>query len=244
MKIDLLGQVALVTGGSRGIGAATCKTLAGAGAYVVINYRSGQAEAEQVLADIQAAGGQAEILAFDVVDEDGVKAAVKEIVKRCGRIDILVNNAGISRDALLLRAKSADFDSMVNTNLKGAFLCTFHASRYMLKQKSGRVINISSIVGLGGNAGQSLYAATKAGLVGFTKSLAKELGSRGVLVNAIAPGLIATDMTEGMDSDAINIPLGRMGQPEDVAAAVLFLSSDLSRYMTGQVMVVDGGLYI
>jgi len=245
MNLDLSAQVAVVTGASRGIGAAIARELAGAGAYVMVNYHSNETAANAVVDDIKAQGGRAESIGFDVADDLAVKAAFKDLAERHGHVDILINNAGIAKDNLLLRFKGEDFDQVVQTNLKGAFICAFHASRYMLKQRRGRIVNISSVVGLGGNAGQSVYAATKAGLIGLTKSLAKELGSRGVLVNAIAPGLIETDMSSGVDLKALegNIPLERIGRPQDVAGAALFLCSDLSAYITGQVIIVDGGLY-
>ncbi len=245
MQIDLKGQVALVTGASRGIGAAIAAGLGSCGAHVIVNYRGNREMAEGVAFSIRDAGGQAEALGFDITNEDQVKHAFQDIMGRHGRIDILVNNAGVSRDSLLLRVKTADIDEMLSTNLKGSFFCSFHASRYMLKQKKGRIINVSSIVGIGGNPGQGIYAATKAGLIGFTKSLAKELGSKGILVNAVAPGFVETDMTRGMDigSYAEQIPLKRIGSPADVAGCVVFLCSELSSYVTGQVLVVDGGLY-
>jgi 3-oxoacyl-[acyl-carrier protein] reductase len=245
MIIDLSSQVAVVTGASRGIGAAIAACLASCGAHVVVNYREKKDKAEEVAAGITRSGGSAEVLQFDVADEEQVKRAFQDIAGRCGRIDILVNNAGVSKDALLLRVRGGDIDEMVNANLKGSIFCSFHASRYMLKQKSGRIINVSSIVGIGGNPGQSVYAATKAGLIGFTKSLAKELGSKGILVNAVAPGLIETDMTTGIDMGSLveGIPLRRIGRPGDVAGVVAFLCSSLSSYITGQVLVIDGGLY-
>ncbi len=245
MDINLKDQVAVVTGASRGIGASIAKTLASCGAHVVINYRQNREKAEEVVASIREAGGSAEALCFDVADEAAVKEAFQDIAGRLGRIDILVNNAGRSKDSLLLRMKSADVDEMLNTNLKGLFFCSFQASRYMLKQKNGRIVNISSVVGIGGNPGQSIYAATKAGLIGFTKSLAKELGSKGILVNAVAPGLVETDMTAGMDTASLveQIPLRRIGTPADVAGLVAFLCSELGSYITGQVLIIDGGLY-
>ncbi|MEN6476026.1 MAG: 3-oxoacyl-[acyl-carrier-protein] reductase [Syntrophaceae bacterium] len=245
MNLDLNAQVAVVTGASRGIGAAIARELAGAGAYVVVNYHTHAAGAQAVVDDIKARGGQAEALGFDVADNQVVKDCFKDLIERHGHVDILINNAGIAKDNLLLRFKSEDFDQVVQTNLKGAFICAFHASRYMLKQRHGRIVNISSVVGLGGNAGQAIYAATKAGLIGLTKSLAKELGSRGILVNAIAPGLIETDMSRSVELKALegSIPLERIGRPQDVAGAALFLCSDLSAYITGQVIIVDGGLY-
>ncbi|HPA86118.1 MAG TPA: SDR family oxidoreductase, partial [Deltaproteobacteria bacterium] len=213
--------------------------------HVVAGYLENAAAAREVVGAIQDAGGSAEPYGFDVADDEQAKKAFQDIAKRHGRIDILVNNAAISKDALLLRIKGEDVDSMLKTNLKGPIFCSFHASRTMLKQKRGRIINVSSIVGIGGNPGQSIYAATKAGLIAFTKSLAKELGSKGILVNAVAPGLVKTDMTRDLNIDSLveQIPLRRIGSPEDVAGLVAFLCSDLSAYITGQVFVVDGGLY-
>ncbi len=210
MVIDLKNKIALVTGASRGIGASIAAALASCGAHVVVNYRENKDKAEEVVRSIQGSGGSAEALCFDITGEEQVKQAFQDIVSRHGRLDILVNNAGMSKDGLLLRVKSSDIDDMVSVNLKGSILCSFHASRSMLKQKCGRIVNISSIVGLGGNAGQSVYAATKAGLIGFTKSLAKELGPKGILVNAVAPGLVETDMTRGMDAG----PSGRADPAE------------------------------
>jgi 3-oxoacyl-[acyl-carrier protein] reductase len=245
MIIDLTSQVAVVTGASRGIGAAVASCLASCGAHVVVNYREKKDKAEDVVRSITESGGSAEAFQFDITDEEQVKQAFQDIAGRRGHIDILVNNAAVSKDALLLRARPKDIDEMMDTNLKGSIFCSFHASRYMLKQKNGRIINISSIVGIGGNPGQSVYAATKAGLIGFTKSLAKELGQKGILVNAVAPGLIETDMTRNIDMGSLveQIPLKRIGSPGDVAGVVLFLCSNLSSYITGQVLVIDGGLY-
>ena len=245
ISIDLHSQVAVVTGASRGIGASIAAALASCGAHVVAGYLENAAAAREVVGAIQDAGGSAEPYGFDVADDEQAKKAFQDIAKRHGRIDILVNNAAISKDALLLRVKGEDVDSMLKTNLKGSIFCSFHASRTMLKQKRGRIINVSSIVGIGGNPGQSIYAATKAGLIAFTKSLAKELGSKGILVNAVAPGLVKTDMTRDLDIDSLveQIPLRRIGNPEDVAGLVAFLCSDHSAYITGQVFVVDGGLY-
>lgn len=245
ISIDLHSQVAVVTGASRGIGASIAAALASCGAHVVAGYLENAAAAREVVGAIQDAGGSAEPYGFDVADDEQAKKAFQDIAKRHGRIDILVNNAAISKDALLLRVKGEDVDSMLKTNLKGPIFCSFHASRTMLKQKRGRIINVSSIVGIGGNPGQSIYAATKAGLIAFTKSLAKELGSKGILVNAVAPGLVKTDMTRDLDIDSLveQIPLRRIGNPEDVAGLVAFLCSDHSAYITGQVFVVDGGLY-
>lgn len=246
MNIDLSSQIALVTGASRGIGASIVKALGSAGAHVIVNYRQNREGAQEVAHAVNSSGGSAEVLGFDVTDEQDVGSRIRDIVERHGKIDILVNNAGISKDALLLRLKPETLNEMIDVNLKGSFFCTFHAARYMIKQRRGRIVTISSIVGLGGNAGQSAYSATKAGLIGMTKSFAKELAPRGVLVNAVAPGLIDTEMTRGLDQDALlsAIPLKRIGSPGDVAGAVLFLCSELSSYITGQVLVVDGGLYV
>ena len=245
MNVDLKSRVAIVTGASRGIGASIAKLLASCGAHVVVNYKVNEQMAADVVDDIISSGGSAEACCFDITDEDLIAEAVKDIAARHGRIDILINNAGVSKDGLLLRAKAADFEKMMATNLKGSFFCSFHVARYMLKQKSGRIVNISSIVGLGGNAGQSIYATTKAGLIGMTKSLAKELGPKGILVNAVAPGLVETDMIQDVDQEQIikNIALRRIGHPEEIAGVVAFLCSDLSSYITGQVVVIDGGLY-
>lgn len=246
MNIDLNSRIAIVTGGSRGIGASIATHLGACGAHVIVNYKESKLAAQEVVNGIIASGGSAEAACFDITDEIKVKESIKDIAERHSRIDILINNAGVSRDGLLLRAKTSDFDAMVNTNLKGSFFCSFNAARYMLRQKSGRIVNVSSIVGLGGNAGQSVYATTKAGIIGMTKSLAKELGPRGILVNAIAPGLVETDMIRDIDQEQIikSIPLRRIGRPEDVAGLTVFLCSDLNTYITGQVIVIDGGLYI
>lgn len=243
--IDLSNQVALVTGASRGIGAATAKALAAAGAHVIVNYRTGAEKAGQVVEFIRSAGGHAEAMGFDISQENEVAQAFSDIMAARQRIDILVNNAGISKDALFLRVKPEMVNEMIDINLKGSFFCTFHAARYMIKLRRGKIVTVSSIVGLGGNPGQSVYATTKAGLIGMTKSFAKELGPRGIRVNAIAPGLVDTEMTEGMDRGAIinDIPLRKIGSPDEVAGVILFLCSDLSAYITGQVVVVDGGLY-
>jgi 3-oxoacyl-[acyl-carrier protein] reductase len=243
--IDLKGHVALVTGASRGIGAATAKALAGAGAHVIVNYKSSSVGAGEVVSSIVSEGGSAESMCFDVADEAAVGRHINDIVTRHGKIDILVNNAGISKDALFLRIKPEMLNEMIDVNLKGSFFCTFHAARYMIKQRRGKIVMVSSIVGLGGNPGQSAYATTKAGLIGMTKSFAKELGPRGVRVNAIAPGLVDTEMTSGIDRQAIinDIPLRKTGSPDEVAGVILFLCSGLSDYITGQVIIVDGGLY-
>jgi 3-oxoacyl-[acyl-carrier protein] reductase len=243
----LTGKVAVVTGAGRGIGKAIALKLSRLGASVVINYRSSEKEAKELIDEIISFGGKAEAVKGDVSKIEDAEKVIKFAVEKFGRLDILVNNAGITRDTLLLRMKEEDFDKVIEVNLKGVFNCTKHASSIMLKQKSGKIINISSVIGLIGNAGQANYAAAKAGIIGFTKSVAKELGARGITVNAVAPGFITTDMTEVL-SDKIkeklleNVPLKRLGSPEDVANLVAFLSSDSSNYITGQVINVDGGM--
>lgn len=239
------GQIALVTGASRGIGRAVALALAEAGAAVVVNYSSSPDAADAVVSEIQESGGQAYALQANVADEEAVNGLIKTVIERSGKIDILVNNAGITRDGLLMRMKTEDWQAVINLNLSGVFLCTRAVTRPMLKQKSGRIINITSVVGLMGNAGQSNYAAAKAGVVGFTKSTAKEMASRGITVNAVAPGFIATDMTKDLEAEGIlaAIPLGRFGTPEQVAGAVRFLAADpAAAYITGQVLQVDGGM--
>lgn len=245
--MTLVGKLALVTGGSRGIGRAIALKLAENGADVAINYAGNTAAAEEVKAAIEQMGRKALLIQCSVADTDGVQAMVNQVVKELGRLDILVNNAGITRDGLLMRMKEADWDDVMNTNLKGVYNCSKAVMRTMMKQKSGRIVNMASVVGEMGNAGQANYAAAKAGVIGFTKSLAKEVASRGITVNAIAPGFIATDMTRVLSDDqkaemARTIPLGRAGQPEDVANAVLFLASEGAAYITGQVLNVDGGM--
>ena len=245
--MTLVGKVALVTGGSRGIGRAIALKLAENGADLAINYAGNTAAAEEVKAAIEQMGRKALLIQCSVADTDGVQAMVNQVVKELGRLDILVNNAGITRDGLLMRMKEADWDDVMNTNLKGVYNCSKAVMRTMMKQKSGRIVNMASVVGEMGNAGQANYAAAKAGVIGFTKSLAKEVASRGITVNAIAPGFIATDMTSVLSDDqkaemARTIPLGRAGQPEDVANAVLFLASEGAAYITGQVLNVDGGM--
>ncbi len=243
----LEGKCALVTGASRGIGRAIALKLASEGAKVAINYAGNQAKAEEVKAEIEKNGGEAIVVKANVADAADVDAMVKTVHEAFGRIDILVNNAGITRDGLLMRMKEEDFDAVIDTNLKGIFHCTKAVSRIMMKQRSGRIVNMASVVGLIGNAGQTNYAAAKAGVIGFSKSAAKELASRGITVNTVAPGCINTDMTavlpdkvkEGM---LATIPLNRIGEPEDVANAVLFLVSDLASYITGQNVDVDGGM--
>jgi len=243
----LEGKVAIVTGASRGIGRSVAIALAKAGAKVIINYAGNVAAAEEVKKSIEAAGGQGMLMQADVANDEAVTSMVKETMASFGRIDILVNNAGITRDNLLMRMKEGDWDAVMNTNLKGIFMCTKAVSRVMMKQKYGKIINMTSVVGLTGNAGQSNYAAAKAGVIGFTKSMAKELASRNITVNAIAPGFINTDMTavlpEQVKEELITkIPAGHLGSPEDVAAAVVFLVSDCANYITGQTLNVDGGM--
>lgn len=245
MHLD--GKVTIVTGASRGIGRSIAIELAKLGAKVVINYAGNQLAAEEVKNLIVSAGGQAIVIKADVSDIEAVDAMVKETIDIFGKIDILVNNAGITRDNLLMRMKEEDWDAVMNINLKGVFVCSKAISRIMMKQRAGRIINMTSVVGLMGNAGQANYAAAKAGVIGFTKSMAKELASRGITVNAIAPGFISTDMTAVLSEQVKNdlaekIPVGRLGSPEDVAAAVAFLASDSANYITGQTLNVDGGM--
>lgn len=240
-------RVALVTGGSRGIGRAIALALAGEGADVAISYVSNEGAAQEVVQGVEALGRHGLALRCDVSDFTAADNMVSEVVQRLGRVDILVNNAGITRDALLLRMKEEDWDSVLGTNLKGVFNCTRAAAKVMLRQRWGRIINIASVAGFAGNPGQANYAAAKAGIIGFTRVVAKEMGSRGITANAIAPGYITTDMTAGLPGDLKGeilqrIPLGRFGTPEDVAALAVFLAGPASGYITGQVFVVDGGL--
>ncbi|NEO33975.1 MAG: 3-oxoacyl-[acyl-carrier-protein] reductase [Symploca sp. SIO3C6] len=242
---SLSDQVAIVTGASRGIGKAVALALAAEGAKVVINYASSSEAAEQVVAAISEAGGEALALQADVSKFEQVEALIKDTLNKLGRIDILVNNAGITRDNLLLRMKPEDWQAVINLNLSGVFFCTKVVSKIMLKQRSGRIINIASIAGQMGNPGQANYSAAKAGVIGFTKTVAKELASRSITVNAVAPGFIATDMTKELDSEEIlkYIPLNRYGKPEEVAGMVRFLAADqAAAYITGQVFNVDGGM--
>ena len=241
------GKVALVTGASRGIGRAIALRLAGEGAKVAINYAGNTTKAEAVKAEIEQNGGEAILVQADVADSSAVEAMVAKVTEAFGQIDILVNNAGITRDGLLMRMKEEDFDAVVNTNLKGGFHCTKTVSKRMMKKRSGRIINMASVVGIMGNAGQTNYAAAKAGVIGFSKSAAKELAARGITVNVVAPGFIDTDMTAAMTDKAkeltlTGIPMKKMGTPEDVANAVLFLASDCASYITGQTVNVDGGM--
>ncbi len=245
----LSGKTALVTGAGRGIGKAIAKKLASLGATVVVNYSGSKEKAEETVAEIVAAGGSAEAMQCDVSDFKACEEFSKAVVAKYGKLDILVNNAGVTRDGLLMGMSEDDYDKVLDTNLKGAFNMTRHFSRVFLKQRSGRIINISSVSGVMGNAGQANYSASKAGLIGLTKSVARELAGRGVCVNAVAPGFIETDMTNAMKEDAKkklieNIPLGRIGKPDDIAEAVAFLAGDASSYITGQVLCVDGGMAI
>ena len=241
------GKVALVTGASRGIGRAVAIALAKAGALVAVNYAGNVKAAEEVQQIITQAGGKAILVQGDVAQAEVVDEMMKTVMDEFGRIDILVNNAGITRDGLLMRMKECDWDAVIDTNLKGIFHCTKAAAKHMMKARSGRIINMTSVVGLIGNAGQTNYAAAKAGVTGFSKSAAKELASRGITVNMVAPGFIDTDMTavlpEKVREEMVKgIPLGRMGTPEEVAEAVLFLASDQASYITGQIINLDGGM--
>ncbi|MDP3480156.1 MAG: 3-oxoacyl-[acyl-carrier-protein] reductase [Desulfoprunum sp.] len=247
--MNLQGKVAVVTGGSRGIGRAISLRLATMGALVYINYVSRSDAAEETKRLIESAGGNARILAFDVAVPEQIQTAFKQIVDESGRIDVLINNAGITRDGLVARMKEADWDAVLATNLKGAFFCAKAASKPMMKQRWGRIVNISSVIGFTGNAGQVNYAAAKAGLVGITKAMARELASRNITVNSVAPGYILTDMTDALPEEVQEqlkkeIPLGWLGTPEDVAGAVAYLVSDDGRYLTGQTLHVNGGMYM
>ena len=241
----LSGKVALVTGASRGIGKAIAMSLGGLGAEVIVNYAASEASAEEVTKSINDKGGNSYKLKFDVSDEESVNNGINQIIRDSGKIDILINNAGITRDGLLMRMKASQWDEVLNTNLKGVFLCTKNVSKFMIKQRSGKIINITSIVGLIGNPGQANYAASKAGVIGFTKTCAKEFASRGIKVNAIAPGFIETEMTENLRTDDLlkMIPLGKLGSADQIASLVNFLvSSDASEYITGQTISIDGGM--
>ena len=247
-------RIVVVTGGSRGIGRSICQYMAGDGTHIYFNYFNPKSpdveaemakETEKAIAD---AGGSASSTSVDVVSETDVNAFFAKIMDESGRVDVLVNNAGITRDGLLVRMKTADWDAVLDTNLKGSFLCTKVVAKIMMKQRYGRIINIASVVGVTGNAGQANYSASKAGVIGFTKTVARELAPRGVTVNAVAPGFIETDMTAVLPEKAKTammqqIPMGRIGQPEDVAAAVEFLASDSAAYITGHVIHVNGGMF-
>ena len=243
----LEGKIALVTGASRGIGRQIALTLGREGASVIVNYNGSAAKAEEVVKEIEAAGGKAEAVQCNVSDFEGCGRMMADVVSRYGRLAILVNNAGITRDNLLMNMSEEDFDAVISTNLKGVFNCIKHISRQMLKQKAGRIINISSVSGVLGNAGQANYCAAKAGVIGITKSAARELASRGITVNAVAPGFIATEMTDVL-SDSVKaaateqIPMKHFGSTQDIAETVAFLASDKAGYITGHVLSVDGGM--
>ena len=244
----LEGQVALVTGASRGIGAVIARRLAQEGARVAVNYQSSEEAARQVVQSITDGGGEAAVMAGDVSQEDSANTLVKQVLEQWGRIDILVNNAGITRDRLLLRMTSEDWDRVLEVNLRGAFLCTKYVMPHLIRRRQGRVVNISSVVGLGGNPGQANYAASKAGLIGFTKAVAREVASRNITVNALAPGFIDSGgMVDQMTEEARNlalsrIPMARFGSADDVAEGVVFLCSPGAAYITGQVLTIDGGM--
>lgn len=245
----LENKVALVTGAGRGIGRAIAIALAKEGAEVVVNYNGSEERAKEVKQTIEENGGKASVYKCNVSDFEACEAMIKDIVKEHGRLDILINNAGITKDGLIMKMKEEDFDSVLNVNLKGTFNTIRHSARQMLRQKSGKIINISSVSGILGNAGQANYAASKAGVIGLTKTMARELGSRGITVNAIAPGFVDTEMT-GVLSEEIRenacrqIILGRFGKPEDIANVAVFLASDKADYITGQVISVDGGMNV
>lgn len=245
--MSLEGKIALVTGSSRGIGRAIALELGKKGVNIAVNYAGNEQKAEEVVQELHDLGVKAIKIRANVANEQDVKAMIKEVTKEFGRLDILVNNAGITKDNLLMRMKVEEFDQVIETNLKGAFLCTKAVTRQMMKQRYGKIINIASIVGVSGNPGQANYVAAKAGLIGLTKSTAKELATRNILVNAVAPGFITTDMTDILtedQKDAIlsQIPLEKLGEPEDIANVVCFLASDDAKYITGQTIHVDGGM--
>lgn len=243
------GKVAIITGASRGIGRAIALEMAARGAIVIINYNGSKDKALEVKQEIESNGGQAAVYQCNVSEYAGCEAFIQSIIKEFGRLDIVVNNAGITKDGLLMKMSEEDFDRVIDVNLKGAFNTTRFASRQMLKQRSGRIINMSSVVGIVGNAGQANYAASKAGIIGLTKAAARELASRGITVNAVAPGFIETEMTDILpdavkEASAAQIPLGKFGKPEDIAKTVAFLASKDAAYITGQVIQVDGGMAI
>ncbi|MFD1067173.1 3-oxoacyl-[acyl-carrier-protein] reductase [Oceanobacillus locisalsi] len=243
----LQGQTAVVTGASRGIGREIALELAKNGANVVVNYSGSEAKAEEVVTEVEELGVKAVKIQANVADEESVKQLMKQTVKEFGSIDILVNNAGITKDNLLMRMKEEEFDEVIQTNLKGTFLCTKAVTRQMMKQKSGRIINVASIVGVSGNPGQANYVAAKAGVIGLTKTTAKELASRNILVNAVAPGFISTDMTDELSEEQQEsllqlVPLERFGKPEDVSRVIRFLASEDANYITGQTIHIDGGM--
>jgi 3-oxoacyl-[acyl-carrier protein] reductase len=245
---ELEQKVALVTGGSRGIGKAIALRLAAEGAFVVVNYAKNKSAAEEVLSQIENAGGKGKISGFTVSDFDSVQEEIENIVSELGGLHILINNAGITQDTLLLRMKFEDWENVITTNLNGVFNCTKAVTRIMVKQRYGRIVNITSVVGEMGNSGQTNYAASKAGIIGFTKAAAREMASRSVTVNAVSPGFIQTDITNNLPEEIRNqyiekIPLGRFGSPEDVAGVVAFLVSDEASYITGEVVRVNGGIY-
>lgn len=242
-------RVVLVTGGSRGIGRAICTALSAPGTRVYFNYSSNLPAAEKTAQDIEAAGGKAIFHQVNVASESAVSDYLSAVVKEAGRIDVLVNNAGITRDGLLVRMKASDWDTVIDVNLKGTFNCMKAAAKTMMKQRYGRIINISSVVGVSGNPGQANYVASKAGIIGLTKAVARELASRNITVNAVAPGYIATDMTDDLNDKAKDamidqIPLGRIGTPEDIGGVVAFLATPAADYITGQVIHVSGGMYM
>jgi len=247
--MDFTDKIAVVTGGSRGIGRAIALRLAEGGAQVVVNYRGNEAAANEAVAQIEAKGSKAIAVQADVSQPAEAQALIDAAKKQFGRIDILVNNAGTTRDMLIMRMSEEDWDVVIDTNLKGSFNCIKAVTRQMMRQRSGRIINITSIAGIGGNAGQANYASAKAGLIGLTKTVAKEMGSRGITCNAVAPGLVPTDLTASLPEELVQVaiertPLGRIGTPEDMAEAVAFLASDEASFITGQILAVDGGLAI
>jgi len=247
--MNFSGKVAVVTGSSRGIGRATALRLAAGGAKIVVNYQGNEQAAAEVVEQIRSAGGEAIAVQADIRDVPQAQALIEAAKEAFARIDILVNNAGTTRDTLIMRMSEEDWDVVIDTNLKGAFNCIKAVSRQMMRQRYGRIVNVSSVAGLSGNAGQANYASAKAGLIGLTKTVAKELGSRGITCNAVAPGFVPTDLTASLPEDLIQLavdrtPLGRTGSAEDMAAAVCFLASDDAGYVTGQVLAVDGGLSI